>query len=60
MQLILPFPISLLNNLIPITKLLSSTNWVTFSEGFRETKGPRAALGITDSKAAATSFSTLN
>lgn len=40
-----------------MTKLESSTSWVTFSEGFKVTKGPKAALGITLSKAAATSFS---
>jgi hypothetical protein len=32
---------------------------VTFSEGFKETNGPKASLGITDSKAAKTSFSIL-
>ena len=58
-MLILPFPISLLKSLIPMTRLLSSTSWVTFSEGFRETKGPSASLGMTDSRAARTSFSIL-
>lgn len=55
-----PFPISLLNSLMPTTKCDSSTNWLTFSEGFRLMNGPSAALGITDSSAAATSFSMLN
>ena len=50
-----PFPIFLLNNLIPITKLANSTNWVTFSDGFKDTNGPNAALGITLSSAAPTS-----
>lgn len=58
-QIIIPLSISLLKSLIPITKLDSSTNCVTFSDGFNETKGLKAALGITLSKAAATSFSTL-
>jgi len=43
-----------------MTRLLNSTSYVTFSDGLRLTNGPRAARGITDSKAAATSFSTLN
>lgn len=32
---------------------------MTFSDGFKETKGPNAARGIILSSAAATSFSTL-
>jgi len=52
-----PLTISLLNNLIPITKFDNSHNYVTFSVGFRDTNGLKAALGITLSKAAATSFS---
>lgn len=51
-----PFPSFLLYNLMPITRLDNSTNWVTFSDGFSETNGPKAALGITLSKAAATSI----
>ncbi len=43
-----------------MTKFDNSTSYVTFSEGLRDTNGPRAARGITLSKAAATSFSTLN
>lgn len=54
-----PFPISLLNNLIPITKLDNSHNYVTFSFEFSDINGPNAALGITLSSAAATSLSTL-
>ena len=40
-----------------MTRLDNSHNYVTFSVGLRETKGLKAALGITLSKAAATSFS---
>lgn len=50
-----PLPIFLLNNRIPITKFANSTNYVTFSDGFNDTNGPNAALGITLSKAAPTS-----
>jgi len=52
-----PLTIILLNNLIPITRLDNSHNYVTFSVGFKETNGLKAALGITLSRAAATSFS---
>ena len=52
-----PFPMSLLNNLIPMTMLDSSHNWATFSGVVRDTKGLRPALGKTDSRAAATSLS---
>ncbi len=38
-----------------MTKFDNSTSYVTFSDGFNDTKGPKAALGITLSKAAATS-----
>lgn len=38
----------------------NSTNWVTFSEGFKDKNGPNDAFGITLSKANAISFSTLN
>ena len=55
-----PLPIFLLNNLIPITMFDNSTNWVTFSEGFKDKNGPNDAFGITLSKANAISFSTLN
>lgn len=55
-----PFAIYWLNSLIPMTKFASSTNWVTFYDEFSVTKGPRAALGITLSRAAATYFYILN
>lgn len=42
-----PLEISWLNSLIPITRLESYTNCVTFYDEFRVTKGPKAALGIT-------------
>ena len=51
-----PLVTYLLKSLIPMTKLANYTSWVTFSEEFNVTKGPKAALGITLSKAAATSF----
>ena len=51
-----PLAISWLNNLIPMTKFESSTSCVTFSEEFKVTKGPKAARGITLSRAAATYF----
>jgi hypothetical protein len=52
-----PFPISLLNNLIPITILESSQSYATFSGVVKLTKGLSPALGRTLSKAAATSLS---
>jgi len=41
---------------MPTTKFDSSTSWTSFSEELRVTKGARAALGITLSRAAATYF----
>jgi len=55
-----PFPISLLNNLIPRTRLNNSVSCVTFSVLFNKINGLKTALGITDSYAAATSFSNPN
>ena len=52
-----PLPISLLNNLMPITILLNSQSWATFSGAVNETNGLNPALGKTDSRAAATSLS---
>jgi len=43
-----------------MTKFDNSTSYVTFSDGFNDTNGPRAARGITLSSPAATSFSMLN
>ena len=54
-----PLPISWLKSLIPMTKLESYTSCMSFSEELRVTKGARAALGITLSRAAATYFSIL-
>jgi len=52
-----PLPISLLNNLMPITILLSSQSCATFSGAVNETNGLNPAQGRTDSRAAATSRS---
>lgn len=52
-----PLPMSLLNNLIPITIFESSHSYATFSGVVRDTKGLKPALGKTLSKAAATSLS---
>ena len=52
-----PFPISRLNNLIPMTMLDNSHSYATFSGVVRDTNGLRPALGRTDSRAAATSLS---
>jgi hypothetical protein len=38
-----------------MTRFASSTSWVTFSDGLSDTNGPKAALGITLSRAAPTS-----
>ena len=43
-----------------MTILDNSTNYVTFSDGFKDKNGPNEAFGITLSKARAISFSTLN
>ena len=52
-----PFPISLLNSLIPMTILDNSQSYATFSGVVRDTKGLSPALGSTLSSAAATSLS---
>ena len=52
-----PLPISLLNNLIPITIFDNSQSYATFSGVVNDTKGLNPALGKTDSRAAATSLS---
>jgi len=52
-----PLPISRLNSLIPITILLNSHSYATFSGVVSDTNGLSPALGRTDSRAAATSLS---
>ena len=52
-----PLPISPLNSLMPITILLNSKSWASFSCASYEKNDLNPALGRTDSRASATSLS---